>query len=146
MRSAERIAELGGQGMYCSQILLTLGLELRGEANPQLVKSMAGLAGGLGFSGRTCGSLTGGACLLGLYAGRGSVDEEEDPRIQLMVTELVEWFEGRFGAEYGGIACDDITEGKSSNMVTRCPGIVAETFQKAKDLLVDEGFELSGEQ
>lgn len=145
MRSSERIAELGGRGLYCSQILLTLGLDLRGETNPQLVKAMTGLAGGMGFSGKTCGSLTGGACLLGLYAGRGSVDEEEDPRIQLLVTELVDWFEERFGEQYGGIACDDITEGKSSNMISRCPGIVAETFQKVKDLLVEEGFELGGE-
>ena len=56
MRAADRIAELGSQGMYCSQILLTLGLDLRGEDNPELVKSMAGLAGGLGFTGGTCGS------------------------------------------------------------------------------------------
>jgi len=145
MKTSERVEELGRQGMHCSQILLTLGLELRGEENPQLVKSVAGLAGGMGFSGRTCGTLTGAACLIGLYAGRGSFEDEEDYRLRLLVTQLVEWFEDRFGGEYGGTTCDDILDGKSSNMLLRCPGIVTETFQKVKELLVEEGLDLAGD-
>lgn len=144
MRAADRVAELGSRGLHCSQILLTLGLELRGEDNPRLVGSVAGLGGGVGFTGGTCGSLTGGACLLGLYAGRGSAEEEEDHRLQLMVAQLVDWFEQRFGEEYGGTTCDAILDGKASNMVTRCPAVVTETFQKVKDLLIEEGFDLAG--
>jgi C_GCAxxG_C_C family probable redox protein len=145
MRTSERIEELNRQGFHCSDILLTLGLELRGEENPQLVKSVSALAGGMGFSGRTCGTLTGAACLLGLYAGRGTSEEEEDYRLHLLVTQLVEWFEQRFGEEYGGTTCDTIVEGRASNMAMRCPGIVTETFQKVKELLVEEGFELAGD-
>ena len=61
-----RMLELAGQGFHCSQILLFLGLEAQGKRNPDLIRAMSGLAGGVGFSGDICGALTGGACLLGL--------------------------------------------------------------------------------
>jgi len=144
VKTADRIAELGQQGMFCSQILLTMGLEMRGEENPQLVRAASALAGGLGFSGGTCGSLTGGACLIGLYAGRGTSDEDDTGMLQPMVNDLVDWFNERVGERYGGITCDEILDGKSRNMIDRCPGIVAETYQHVKDLLVEEGFDLGG--
>ena len=60
-----RMIQLAGQGFHCSQILLTMGLEAQGKSNPDLIRAMAGLAGGLGFSGDTCGALTGGSCCWG---------------------------------------------------------------------------------
>lgn len=145
MKAAERIAELGGQGLYCSQILLELALDLRGEQNRQLVASMAALAGGMGFSGRTCGCLTGGACALGLYGGRGGVDEPADPRLDPMVQGLVEWFEARFATEGGSTRCDDILAAASTAGSPKpCPAMVAETFTRVKELLIEEGFELDG--
>ena len=92
-----RMIQLSQQGFHCSQILLIMGLEAQGKNNVDLVKSMAGLAGGLGFSGDVCGTLTGGACLLGLYAGKGDPREEEDERLNLMIGELVEWFANEYG-------------------------------------------------
>ncbi len=45
---------------------------------------MAGLAGGLGFSGEVCGVLTGAECRLGLYAGKRNTHEEENERLNMM--------------------------------------------------------------
>lgn len=67
-----RMGQLHLQGFHCSQIMLILGLERQGKTNPDLVRAMTGLAGGLGFGGKNCGALTGAACLLGLYAGRAN--------------------------------------------------------------------------
>jgi hypothetical protein len=139
-----RMKELRQQGFFCSQILILLGLELQGKSNPDLVRSMHGLAGGLGFMGETCGTLTGGACLLGLYAGKGLPTEQEDPRLLFMIEALVKWFKERFGAQYGGITCNHILEDNPKNQFTRCPPLVAETYQKVKELLVENGFDLSG--
>jgi C_GCAxxG_C_C family probable redox protein len=97
--------ELNFQGFHCSQILLFMGLEAQGKRDPDLIRAMNGLAGGMGFSGEVCGALTGGACLLGLYAGRGAPDEEEHLNLNLMITQLVEWFSVEFGEKYGGIRC-----------------------------------------
>ena len=85
---------------------------------------MDGLAGGLGFSGEVCGALTGGACLLGLYAGRGSLDEDEDERLNLMITELVEWFSDEYGEMYGGIHCETILGDDPNNRTRDAPLLV----------------------
>ena len=141
-----RMIELAGQGFYCSQILLFLGLETQGKMNPDLIRAMSGLAGGMGFSGDVCGALTGGACLLGLYAGRGTPEEEEDPKLNLMVTELVEWFSEQFGEMYGGIRCSAILDDDPKNRMVRCPALVAGVYEKVKDLLVENGFDLTRER
>lgn len=144
MSDLDRMKELKQQGFFCSQILMTLGLELQGIENPQLVRAMHGLAGGLGFTGETCGALTGGACVLALYAGKGNPTDEDDPRLLFMVEDLVKWFKQGYGQEYGGIRCETILNGAPNAQATRCPVMVAGTFQKVKELLVDNGFDLTG--
>jgi C_GCAxxG_C_C family probable redox protein len=138
-----RMLELAGQGFHCSQILLFLGLEAQGKSNPDLIRSMAGLAGGVGFGGDICGALSGGACLIALYAGRGTPDEEDDPKLNLMISELVEWFTLEFSECYGGIHCRDILADNPTNQTSRCPGLVTRSYEKVKSLLVENGFDLS---
>ena len=145
MDELDRMRELRQQGFYCSQILLIMGMELQGKDNPDLVAAMNGLAGGIGFMGETCGALTGGACLLGLYAGRGTPEQEEDPRLLFMSEQLVEWFKQQYAAQYGGIRCAEIIGPGGRDLGSRCPGIVLGTFQKIKELLVENGLDLAGE-
>lgn len=139
-----RIMEFKQQGFYCSQILVLLGLDLQGKTNPDLVRSVQALAGGIGFSGNLCGALTGGSCLLGLYAGKGTPDEIEDERLNLMLLSLVDWFQSDTGTKYNGVNCDQILEGKQSNIPNRCPRIIQAVYQKTKELLVEYGFDLNG--
>jgi C_GCAxxG_C_C family probable redox protein len=138
-----RMLELAGQGFHCSQILLSLGLEAQGKTNPDIIRAMAGLAGGIGFCGDTCGALTGGACLIALYAGRGIPEEEDHPRLNLMISELVEWFTQEFSECYGGIHCRDILADDPTNQQARCPGLVFRTYQKVAALLLENGFDLA---
>ncbi len=138
-----RMLELAGQGFHCSQILVSLGLEAQGKENSDLIRAMAGLAGGVGFCGDICGALTGGSCLLALYAGRGTPDEEEDPKLNLMINELVEWFTQEFSECYGGIRCCEILADDPRNQTARCPQIVTGTYERVKLLLVENGFDLS---
>jgi C_GCAxxG_C_C family probable redox protein len=145
MDELDRVRELRRQGFFCSQIMLIMGMELQGKENPDLVRAMNGLAGGIGFTGETCGALTGGACLLGLYAGKGTPEQEEDPRLLFMAEELVRWFKDDYGAKYGGIRCEEILNGDRNNMSLRCPQMVMSTFEKVKALLVENGFDLAGE-
>ena len=146
MDELDRMRELKQQGFFCSQILLILGMELQGKENPDLLRAMNALAGGIGFTGETCGALTGGACLLGLYAGKGTPEQEEDPRLLFMSEDLVRWFKDEFGQKYGGIRCEEILSEGGKDMGSRCPAIVLGTFQKVKNLLVENGFDLAGEE
>ncbi|MGB6067224.1 MAG: DVU_1555 family C-GCAxxG-C-C protein [Desulfomonilaceae bacterium] len=138
-----RMLELAGQGFHCSQILLFLGLDAQGKQNADLIRAMAGLAGGVGFCGDICGALTGGVCLLALYAGRGIPDEEEDPRLNVMISELVEWFTQEFSECYGGIHCREILADDPRNQTSRCPQLVTRTYEKVKSLLLENEFDLS---
>lgn len=138
-----RMLELSSQGFHCSQILIRLGLEAQGKQNADLVRSMEGLAGGVGFCGDICGVLTGGACLLALYSGRGLPEEEPDPRLNLMIQELHEWFSDELAGCYGGVHCSQILDDSPANQKARCPGIVTKTYDKVKSILIDHGFDLS---
>ena len=136
-----RMNELRQQGFTCSQILFLLDMEARGKSNPELVRAMQGLAGGLGFTGLTCGALTGAACLLGLYAGKGCPEGEEDPRLLFMIEDLVSWFRQSYQGRFGGIDCEKILASESGGMTNRCGLIVLETRLKVKELLVENGFD-----
>jgi C_GCAxxG_C_C family probable redox protein len=140
----DQLIEFRKQGFYCSQIILLKGLEQTGKSNPDLVRAMQGLAGGLGFSGELCGALTGGASLIGLYAGKGTPEQEEDPRLLFMTEDLVKWFKAEYGEQFGGIRCEEILAGNNQNQTTRCPLMVSGVIQKVNELLVENGFDLSG--
>lgn len=137
-----RMMELAYNGYYCSQILLLLGLETQGKSDPDLIRAMGGLAHGSGFAGGICGTLTGAACLLGLYAGKGTDDEYEDERLKYMLKDLGDWFEQTVGRRYGGITCEAIV-GDRTEIRQRCGAIVAETYAKAMDLLAASGYEVT---
>lgn len=144
MEDLTRMRELKQQGFFCSQIIVIMGMELQGKTNPDLIKAVHGLAGGLGFSGELCGALSGGACLLGLYAGKGEPDDEEDPRLMFMIQDMVRWFKETFGEKYNGIRCEQILAANGGNQMMVCPMLVSQTFQKVKELLVENGYDLAG--
>ncbi len=135
-----RIAELAEQGFCCSQILAMMGLEAQGKTNPDLVRAVQGLCGGIGSSGDVCGALTGGACALGLFAGRGTPAETTGSRMNPMIRDLVDWFATEYGSLYGGIHCSEIVAGSPASMRVRCPTIIAGTWEKVKELLLCNGY------
>jgi hypothetical protein len=138
-----RMMELSMQGFGCSQIMILLALEAQGRSNPELVRAISGLQGGLGFCGKNCGSLTAACCLLALYAGRGTAEEVEDSRLQEMIRTLVEWFENDCVSKYGGIDCAAILQGDPRNQIARCPGIIMETMSKVQEILAENGIDFN---
>lgn len=138
-----KMLTLSQAGFYCSQILLIIGLEAQGKENPDLIRAMSGLNGGIGFSGKTCGALTGGACLLGLYAGKGVAEEMEDSSLYDMIQELVAWFEAEPGTRFGGIDCKAILENNPQNRPVRCPQLVLDTLSKVESILAEHGYPFS---
>jgi C_GCAxxG_C_C family probable redox protein len=139
---AFRALELAMQGFQCSQILVQLSLEAQGKENPGLVSAMSGLLGGIGC-GKTCGALTGGCCVLGLYAGKDSAEHNVDDRLQLMLSQFVEWFDTEYTARYGGINCAQIVQDDMRNRMARCPAIVIESFEKLKEILAENNYDLT---
>lgn len=140
-----RILQLSAQGYGCSQVLMQLALEARGEDNPGLVRAMAGLEYGCGGGRATCGALTAGCCVLALYAGGGG-ETGASERLPLMLQALSDWFEARVGGAHGGISCEAIAgqEGPAAAR-QRCGTIVADTHAQLLEILAANGFDPSGD-
>jgi len=131
---AFRLFQLATQGYCCSQIMVILGMDEQGKENPDLIKAMHGLCGGIGRSGKTCGALSGGACLIGLNNGKGTPIEFAHPKINPMINDLLEWFEDLHGSiECSGILDHSLNEG--SEYPVQCGNIVSTTFSKVQEIL-----------
>ena len=132
------ILRLHTQGFCCAQIIAQMALETQGVENPGLVRAMSGLCMGFSSPQGACGALTGAACLIAYYAGKGTAAEEPDDRLPLMLSELVEWFEGHTAERFGGISCSAIVpDGRPDASV--CGGLVSGCYGKVLTILVENG-------
>ena len=137
-----RMLPLQAKGYPCSQMMMIMALEEQGRENPALVRAMAGLAKGVGDCAGSCGAMAGGACILALYAGKGGDDEQALDTFKPMLYQLNEWFDERTKA-YGGSLCYQITENKAGSvaMAPRCGRLIADTYDKVMELLVEYGID-----
>jgi C_GCAxxG_C_C family probable redox protein len=136
------VIRFAGRGYCCSQILLLLALEAQEATNRQLVRAVGGLCMGIAGSGGACGILSGAACVLSLYAGKGSDEEKTDERLSLMYAELTDWFEETVGKRHGGVTCTQILgEGGRRPDPGLCGQILVDTHKKVIDILIENGFD-----
>ena len=131
----DRVMELSRYGYFGSQIRAILMLDALGEENPGLVKAMGGLNGGVGYSQGCCGCMTGGACLISYFTGKGEDTGYDDAQHKPALADFTRWFEEEMTAEHGGIECRDITMGNPAKRVEYCPQIIAATFEKCMEIL-----------
>jgi hypothetical protein len=118
-----RLAQLSAQGLCCSQILMQLLCE-------------GSCGGGL------CGVATGGACVLALYAARGSADEEPLDSYPLLVSEFMDWFRAS-AADWGGIRCDEIVSVQGGQRPEVCGAILLRARETILGLLAEQGIDPS---
>ncbi|WP_028319479.1 DVU_1555 family C-GCAxxG-C-C protein [Desulfobulbus elongatus] len=137
--TALRIMQLAGQGFCCSQIMIKLSLDDMGEDNPPLVRSMAGLCEGMGC-GDICGVASGAACVLALYAAKGSAGEEALDCFPLLLAQFMEWFKGS-ATTWGGIRCDDIVAYQGGRKPEVCGGIMLRAREVVLGLLAEQGID-----
>ena len=137
-----RMIELAENNYNCSQILMFLALDQKGKENADLVRAMSGLGDGCGFFKETCGIMTGAACLIAWYAGKGSDSEVESEKLLPMLQDLGDWFEEQIGDTYNGTRCKDIVgdlvgtpEGKQI-----CGAVLFQTFEKVNEILQENEF------
>lgn len=145
------VLELGSKGYSCAQILFAGALALMGEENELLIRSMSALSQGGGNLGKTCGALSGGLCLLSLYAGKGNDFEQGLEKEAILWEELTTWFELEFCKD-GDLSCDallavhtNVEKKKSKDRMRenaeKCGLIVAKTWDKCQEILLQHGFD-----
>lgn len=136
----ERILELSRYGYSCGQILALLFLETIGEENPQLVRCMQGLNGGIGSSGNVCGCMPAGCCLLSWFTGKPDDTGYDSPHHKAAMAEFTQWFTDEMEQEYRSIDCRDIVGNHPAKKVQYCPQIIAMTYEKCMEILEEKGF------
>jgi hypothetical protein len=137
------ILPLAARGYCCSQILGLLALGAQGREDPALVRALGGLCHGVAESGGTCGILTGGACVLALYVGRGADGETPHERAELVLSSFAEWFMERATRQYGGGTCTAILgEGAGRPDMSRCAGLLSEAWAAMVGILADNGLDV----
>lgn len=75
--------------------------------NPELVKAVGALGGGIASSGKVCGILTGGVVFLSSLYGKETPEGRDHPRMWRLTYKLNKKFE-ELTREYGGVDCRDI--------------------------------------
>jgi hypothetical protein len=137
-----RMIELAEKSYNCSQILMILALDQEGKENADLVRAMSGLGDGCGFFKETCGIMTGAACLISWYAGKGSDGEVESEKLLPMLQDMGDWFQAHIGDKYTSTRCKDIVgdlvgtpQGKQI-----CGGLLFKTFEKVNEILAAYDF------
>ena len=103
------------------------------------MRAMGGLNGGVGFSGGCCGCMTGGACVISYFTGKGEDTGMDDPAHKSAMGEFTRWFNEEMLIQYGGTECSDITRGNPAKRVEYCPQIIAATYEKCMEILSEKG-------
>lgn len=138
------VLELGSKGYSCAQILLISTLRLLGIEDENLIRTMSALGQGGGNSGKTCGALTGGLCMLSLYTAKGSDFELALDKEALLWEELQEWFQSEF-CQDGNTDCDallnlnennkDLQNSRLTQNPTHCAMLISKVWEKCLELL-----------
>lgn len=135
MELLDYMLTLSAKGYFCSQILMQLALDMDEADNPDLIRAMSGLNGGMGFTGHTCGVLTAGCCFIGYFCGKGEDDEIEASNMNAMIDAYVQWFTEDLTAEHCSTECHAILDGDMKNQMRICPQLVSSAYEKLVTLL-----------
>jgi hypothetical protein len=137
-----RMAFLAENKYHCAQIIMQLALEREGKENSDVIRAVAGLADGVGFFNGTCGILTGCACMIAWYSGKGSDEEEESEKMMPMLQDLGDWFEKEIEGKFKSSSCNDIVGDQVGTEIgiQICGELLIKTFAKANEILVSYGF------
>ena len=137
-----RMIELADKNYNCSQILMILALDQEGKENTDLVRAMSGLGEGCGFFKETCGIMTGAACLITWYAGKGSDGEVESEKLLPMLQDFGDWFQAQVGDKYKGTRCEDIAGDLVGTPEVKqiCGSLLIQAFHKVNKILTSYNF------
>lgn len=137
-----RIFKMSASGFCCTQIMLKLALEDEETENEDLIRAVQGLCKGIGNSQKTCGVLSGGVGILGLYAGKGNEREYAKENYSKMLEEYCEWFE----EEFNSTECQQLIgitkfESEDQSYQVKCGDIMVKSYAKIYEILSEYGYE-----
>lgn len=136
-----RIMQLAAEGFCCSQIMMHLTLADMGEDNVPLIRAMAGLCEG-SATGDLCGVASSAACIMALYAAKGSTEETPLDCYPLLLSQFMDWFKGN-ATSWGGIRCDDIIAFHGGRKPEVCGTIMLQAREMILQILTENAIDPS---
>jgi C_GCAxxG_C_C family probable redox protein len=147
--TAFKVFKLSAAGFCCTQIIIKLALDAEKIENKDLIRAVNGLCNGIGGTQKTCGVLTGGIAVLGLYAGKGKETEYAKDDYGTMVNEFIAWF----GDEFKSTECVDLIgvcsftdEKRNENYMLKCGDILMKSYQRIQELLTEHDYEFGSRE
>lgn len=137
-----RLFKLSNEGFCCAQIMYKLALEDEDSHNDDLIRAAQGLCRGIADTQKTCGVLTGGIGVLGLYGAKGGESDVAKEDFTQMIQEFHAWFK----AEFGSTKCvtligeRDFASGDQS-FKPICAGMIQKAYVKIYEILQAHGYE-----
>ena len=91
-----------------------MGLEKIDQYDENTIKAVGAFGGGIASSGSVCGTLLGAIAAVSSLHGRGSIEDNENPRVWGVSNKLLKQF-NELTESYGGRNCRDIARVNWSN-------------------------------
>ncbi|MEW9122293.1 MAG: DVU_1555 family C-GCAxxG-C-C protein [Thermotaleaceae bacterium] len=136
-------------GFCCTQVMIKLALEAEEKENEDLIRAVSGLCKGIGGRQKTCGVLTGGIGILGLYAGKGNEMEYSKENYGSMVEEYMDWFENQFKST----ECIDIIgvysfadDSRNMDYNIKCGDILLRSYERIQEILLEHDYEFGSRE
>jgi C_GCAxxG_C_C family probable redox protein len=85
-----------------------VGQKKFGKENPDLIRAMASMGGGIATTGGPCGAILGGVAFLGYLMGKDEPEKKDDPFMWKTCLKFYKRFQDEVAGEYDGINCRDI--------------------------------------
>ena len=135
---------LTNAGYCCSQIMVKMALDEEEKENEDLLRAVSGLCLGSGSYQKTCGVLTSGIAIFGLYAGKGKDTEYPKTGYSEMADEFTDWFLTEFGSTeckdiIGVCSVADYMTNQSYRL--KCGDVLMKSYQKVQEILQEHDFE-----
>lgn len=128
--------ELHHSGYNCAQAVVGAYIDLFNMDMAQAMTIAYGFGGGVGMTREICGTLTGGAMVLGLKYGKGEADLKQKKFVNEKVAALCKEFE----QAHGSVVCGELLgirkTDKEVNRAT-CDDLIMEVVRMLEKYLID---------
>ncbi len=144
MKKSIQAAQHFCDGCSCAQAVLTTYSDKYGLDVEQSMKMTAGLAGGIGKMGQTCGTITGSVLVIGLEKNSGKPHDHESKEKTM---QAIHQFTEQFEKKHGSLVCKELLGSDLSQpdgyrqardsgaFKERCPNFVATSVELLEELL-----------
>ncbi|MCQ5375114.1 MAG: C-GCAxxG-C-C family protein [Methanomassiliicoccales archaeon] len=160
-RLLQKVSELAfkyeKENRGCAQAVLAALQDAFGMQDDMVFKSASGLSGGAGLTTHgSCGALSGGVMMIGMFFGRERRDFKDPERKRMIAYRLAKDLCVRFEQKYGSVVCAEIQEnylGRKFNLwnpeeykafdaiayqENKCPELVAQAAIWTAEIILDE--------